>query len=522
MPPKPATRQKTRQEIRERPRSWRPSKLGLMVAAIVLLAAFLRLHGLDAAPPGLCTDEAYNGVNALEALDTGDWKVFYPDNNGREGLFINIQSLVLYSLMPSSAGPLGFDVDPWMLRLPSAIFGTLTVAGLFFLTRILWKSDFAAAAAAFFLATSFWHIDFSRIGFRAITAPFWFVWAMYFLFFGFDQLRTRPGAKAYATLALAGLLYGAGFHSYISFRVTPLMLLAALLWLGWEFRAAGRIRMWLKGCGVFAAASLLVALPLLVYFARHPGSFSGRVSQVSVLGSPTMTADLLRNAWKTALMFNVAGDPLWRHNVSGRPELFLPVGLLFLFGAALAVLRTVRRTPGAAWPAGFCLVWLMAAALPAIMSNESQPHALRALLMAPACFILAALAADLLRDWLSARYGRVSIVTAVLAAVLAGEAYYTYFYSFALDPHMKEAFETQWVDLGREVRVLPPGPPKYLILAGVALDERGTPKDFYPLAFMSCAFDESRRRYRNIHFVTDPALAERAAHEPGAYAYVIQ
>ena len=62
---------------------------------IMAVAAFFRLYKLDQFPPGLYPDEAMNGNNALEALDTGDFKIFYPENNGREGLFINIQALSL-------------------------------------------------------------------------------------------------------------------------------------------------------------------------------------------------------------------------------------------------------------------------------------------------------------------------------------------------------------------------------------------------------------------------------------------
>ncbi len=70
---------------------------------IIIIAGFLRLYQINQLPPGLYPDEAMNGNNALEALSNTDfsakggpalgWKVFYPENNGREGLFINIQAI---------------------------------------------------------------------------------------------------------------------------------------------------------------------------------------------------------------------------------------------------------------------------------------------------------------------------------------------------------------------------------------------------------------------------------------------
>ena len=86
---------------------------------ILVIATFFRLWQIQTIPPGLYPDEAMNGNNALEALDTGDFKVFYSENNGREGLFINIQAIFLWL----------FGNKPWVLRLPSVIFGLFTVLG---------------------------------------------------------------------------------------------------------------------------------------------------------------------------------------------------------------------------------------------------------------------------------------------------------------------------------------------------------------------------------------------------------
>src|SRR3989338_1042931 len=63
-----------------------------VVGAIILLAFGLRIWHITTLPPGLYPDEAVNSGNAIEALKLGHWKVFYPENNGREGLFMNIQA----------------------------------------------------------------------------------------------------------------------------------------------------------------------------------------------------------------------------------------------------------------------------------------------------------------------------------------------------------------------------------------------------------------------------------------------
>src|SRR3989344_915690 len=152
----------------------RKTVIGLFL--ILALAAFLRLWQLPTVPPGLYPDEAANGNNAVEALHTGNFSAFYPENNGREALFINVQALSIALFGP----------EPWALRLVSAFVGILTVAAVFFLARELFRPapgaperrwlgipehDLIGLAAAFFVATSFWHLNFSRISFRAISVP---------------------------------------------------------------------------------------------------------------------------------------------------------------------------------------------------------------------------------------------------------------------------------------------------------------------------------------------------------------
>ena len=68
-----------------------------LLLGILIVAVFFRLFALTNFPSGLYPDEAMNGNNALEALAGpaaggagGNFKIFYPENNGRGGLFINI------------------------------------------------------------------------------------------------------------------------------------------------------------------------------------------------------------------------------------------------------------------------------------------------------------------------------------------------------------------------------------------------------------------------------------------------
>ena len=66
-----------------------------------------------------------NGNNAYETLHGGGFKTYYRENNGREGLFINIQALSMKV----------FGSTSFALRVVSAIFGIATVCAIFAFAR---------------------------------------------------------------------------------------------------------------------------------------------------------------------------------------------------------------------------------------------------------------------------------------------------------------------------------------------------------------------------------------------------
>ena len=148
----------------------KPKKIVLGLLFAILIAAFaLRVTNIENIPSSIFPDEAQNGIDAQEANTTGNYKLFYESNNGREGLFINIQALSIKYL----------GSNTFALKLPSIIFGTLTVLGVFLLTYELFASYIAGLIGAYLIAFSYWAINFSRIGFRAIMVPLILTFAFY-------------------------------------------------------------------------------------------------------------------------------------------------------------------------------------------------------------------------------------------------------------------------------------------------------------------------------------------------------
>lgn len=245
--------------------------------AIMALAAFLRLFELTTIPPPLHFDESMNGNDAMENLETGRMDVFYPQNGGREGLYIDIETALIYLFGP----------EAWLLRLPAAVFGTLTVWGVYLLAAELFSIPIALLAG-FFTATSFWHLLFSRLGLRAIGAPLFAVWTLYFLF---DAMRrARDGRPTAARIVLAAFLCGLGFYTYIAYRVTPALVAMVFAW--WLFQ---RRREALRSFAIFTVAALVTVAPLVSYFVRHPEALLHRSAEVSILNRPHPFTELLLN-----------------------------------------------------------------------------------------------------------------------------------------------------------------------------------------------------------------------------------
>ena len=474
-------------------RNWEP-----WVIAIILVVAFVfRFQHIATAPPGLYPDEAMNGNNALEAIATGDYKVFYPDNNGREGLFMNIQAQSIKL----------FSNTPWALRIVSALFGLLTVLGLYKLAKLLFNWEIAAFAS-FFMAISTWHVIFSRIGFRAIMAPFFLVWGFYFFWKGLRSSRMWD-------FAISGIFWGLGFYSYISFRVMPLALLFAL-WAYWysvkkdfshEKYEHTKIQL-IRGFAMLMVVAILVVLPLGIYFYTHSGDLIGRTGQLSIFSSENPIASFAINVGKTFGSFNVIGDYNWRHNISGAPLLFWPIGLFFVIGffRSLHKLVKTRRTHGHYSSVQVMLLsWFFIGLLPVVLSNEGIPHALRAIVIIPPVMIFAGEGLWWLYDFIKKErrdfVAGFAVIIFLFALML--NSYHAYFTTWAKNPEVANAFSSSYVELGNKLNTLPNNEKKYVVVNAGGELVRGIPMSAQTVMYITDTWTPEKQKAKNLYYLTE-------------------
>jgi 4-amino-4-deoxy-L-arabinose transferase-like glycosyltransferase len=453
----------------------------LLVLIVLVIASFFRLWHLNSVPPGLYPDVAINGNDVLDTLQSKNFKLFYPENNGREGVFMWLIALSFTIFGPSV----------WAIKIVPAIFGILTVLGVYLLTKELFKigrrkqetrnTEYIALLAAFFLAISFWHVNFSRLGFRALLVPFSLVFAFYFLLKAFNR-------RSIILAAISGIFFGFGFYTYISYRFVVLIIAAVFIcwWLIYKReKLQKKFFLLISSCLLL---TFIVALPLGIYFFKNPQDFLGRAAGVSILKTDNPLYEFGKSVILHLSMFNVFGDGNWRHNLSGSPELLWPVGIFFLIGVILSIKELIVSLKNKNYRlfSVYCLLfsWFLAMLLPGFLSYEGIPHALRVIGAIPPVFIFAALGAN----WIFVKSKPVFktkkqliilyFCVSIFLFSLAFAEFEKYFYQWGKNPEVKNAFAKDLFDIGNYLNSLPNNVNKYVIvnLNGVGVPyPNGTP-----------------------------------------------
>ncbi len=373
---------------------WSGKRWVAALLAITLLGAALLLVNLSSLPPGAYLDETLPSIVARDSLATGNFQIYYPESFGGYHPVIVYLAMLWRGLTGGS---------PYALRYGVAVWSLLSLPLTFLALRAIFHGDETRARATglalvgtLILAITAGYIINSRTGFESILpTP---VAAAMFLCLA-QGLRT--GRRRY--LVLAGVALGLAQYTAISARFLPAAVGVAVVWLAAaQGRAAWRARA--LDLLVVAACSLVVALPLLVFFAQHPDLFFARAvltttstRQAGLAGLPAFLLNSLAHTLG-GLVLPGFGDVLPRQNVPGRPLFDAFVGLCLVLGVVMAARRPRRASH-------IVLVsWAALMLLPAIVTLvNNAPHFSRLIVAAPALAGLAASGLGLLWRTLRSR-----------------------------------------------------------------------------------------------------------------------
>jgi 4-amino-4-deoxy-L-arabinose transferase-like glycosyltransferase len=420
-------------------------KLSLLIATTVL-AAFFRLHRIDQLPPGDGYDPAYYGVDALQILD-GARPIMLPPN--REALFSYVVAACFLVLGASTQA----------IHIASALVGILTVPATYLVVEELFSDQdgilkrYGGAISALMMALSYWHLNWSRYGVRAILVPLFVSGTFYFLWHG---LRT---GKRWAFI-LCGVSLGLSMYTYQATRLIPILIIISFGSVLWKRKQDVD---W-KNTLIVIGISLLVFAPLGCYFLSHPGSFTYRVEQAFVV-EETQAAErnlqaILKQVKKAALAYNFVGDRDSFSTISGRPSLNPFFSTLFFLGIVISLSR-IKQAPYL-----FLLSWLGVLFIPAGIASKA-PTAKRAIGTLPAVAGLIAVGAlspwNMLRRWAQNQSPRLlACLQPAWAVLMVGGFAYSgfvtyrdYFIIWGSNPDLFTHFEVGISAIGKYIGDLP-------------------------------------------------------------------
>ncbi len=390
---------------------WKQTKFILLL--IVVAAAVLRLAGLTQVPVSLFGDELDVGYHAYSFLKTGK------DYSGNS-LPMHFQSLAewrtplyLYAAVPTVAI---FGISPLGVRLPAALFGIATIPLFYLLVKEIVgggvETDRARKLglfAAFLLAFSPWHIQYSRAAFEVTQLLFFFIGGMYFFL---RALRDKG-----SLLWLSGIFLGLMPWVYSTAKLfLPFFLVAmAVLYFKEIFKLPKRALL----IGVLSLGLVLTPITWSTLF----GGGTQRFNYISVFSDPTVEPEIgtargtdahnrgetgtglnptvidrgFHNKftyWGETVLHNyfmpfssefllLRGDPNPRHSIEGMGEFYKYeiIGLI----AGLAFFLTKSENKKSKW---LIALWTLLGVIPSSLTRDGGNHATRLILILPPLLFL--------------------------------------------------------------------------------------------------------------------------------------
>lgn len=361
------------------------------LVAIVVFAAVLRILNLDSLPPELFGDELDVGYHAYSIWRTGrdysgNFLPFYIES------FTEWRAPLLMYLTSPFVGI--FGLNEWGVRLPSAVFGVITVYLIYLLAKKIFESEKIGFLGAFLLAVSPWHIQYSRGAFEASLLLMLVLCGTVSVIRGFEN----PG-KRFLYWAVGVFVFSLTFYTYNTANVfIPLLALGFAFFWKKKILAMGFTRL---AALITFAAVLSVPIVSNILF----GSAALRYSKQSVFTDNNILDQVNRDrslysqsfvrvvahnkpvywsrkiietyssAFSTQFLF-VEGDLILRHSVPG-------VGQFFWIEAVFLIVGLFSLSKSKLKYKWIIFWWLVIAPVPSALTKDGIGHATRLILMLP-------------------------------------------------------------------------------------------------------------------------------------------
>jgi len=416
-----------------------PLQLQLIIFGLILLVATaLRFNQLAQVPHGMTWDEAAIAYNGWSVANTGrdEWLSKVPISFRSFGDYKAPLAIYIVGAFTKILG-----MTLLAVRLPFAISGVAAVLGMMVLTRLLWQrwvpksgisqfpvldANSAALLVGALMATSPWHVHFSRIGFESGIALNFLIWGLIGMIgLLFTERHSYSSAQLFfrAVVGVSSAVFVASsLYTYHSGKiVTPLIIaLVGVTCLHLVKKSWKTVTIWVLFLGL-----LLSPLVFDSVFGRGADRF--QQSTIFRLGySPLQTVGVIANNYLAHFLpgYLVHGQTDTLRHGDGR------FGILYLsdfflivtafFGYIYRVVHSKKNgIPTTTKLFFFSVFWILIGVLPAAIGVD-VPHSNRMLLALPGFLWLAALG----WQWIAKNFTDDLIAPAVLGMCILFQIFF--------------------------------------------------------------------------------------------------
>ena len=435
----------------------------VLLSLIVGLALFLRTYKLADVPPGLNRDEAAIGYNAYSLLlsgkdeygqswplsfkSFGDWKV----------------PLYFYLTIPFVKV---FDLTPFVVRLPSALSGTITVLLTYFLIQSIFETERLnwelqklrtykvriGLFASLILAITPWHIFMSRTASESNVAVTLVTLGLVCFFYA---LRKKWLLLVTAFCFSLSLFTYHGNHIF-----TPLLVLSLILI---YHKSLGQNRWWKWSLGVLALLAAIILSQTLLHADKtkisglFPLGDTAKIYEEVVLPRaqhPTqnLVVTVIHNrigyliksviinyvrGLSPEFLF-ISGGTNRQHNIPNFGNLYL--WEIFVWPIALFWLAKTQSRVGK-----FIIVWLLIAPVTASITRDA-PHSAREMALLPSPALLSGFGLGILLFYVNSSWQKVGFILLAVGVICMSQLNHldNYFIHFPLNSaqYWGKSFET--------------------------------------------------------------------------------
>ncbi len=412
------------------------NKKGLVIILILVIAIILRIYRIDQIPVGLFGDEVDMGYHAYSLLTSGR------DYTGH--LFpLHLESfadakahIFAYTLIPSIAI---FGLNEFGIRLPSAFFGVLAVGLTYLLVSKMLGNQRIAQVAAFLLAISPWHLQFSRWGSETMEMLALFLAGLWLFFKSLEKskylitsvvcfalcIMTYHSAKVYVPLVLISLIV-IYFKEIIKIEKRRLVITSVIFmiltipFLMDTMFAGGADRF--RGTSIFNSSTIegelgadrvrdkeMVASEGQTFLSSEVSAKLNH-NKVGFFGNKLVNNYL--QSFSTEFLF-INGDTTPRHNSSGGGQLYKYQAVLLIAG--LVVLFLKFKDKRLRW---LLILLTVLAPVPSMITDGGGTHATRLIFLVIPLTIFSAIGAQGIFELLNKKLQKVYILILTLVVLV--------------------------------------------------------------------------------------------------------